>query len=590
MLRLLLVLLLLPITADLIAQERYEVRYHLADKDTSTTPESRGLKLVFSSKNECFIYMENLVKNRKSLGFFSFSIDSIHYDTHVADVWLYIGEAYKWTGLKLDPQMQMVAETAGVYHLLKKTSLNDSVIANAQEKMLNWLENNGYPFAAIHLDSIRINNDQITGKWTLEKGPLYKIDSIHVEGNVKISTRFLEQYLSIPPSSIYKKEKLENISNKLRELNFLEESSPWDLNMVGTGATLNLYLQSKRSSQINALIGFLPANKQLGGKTLITGEVNVNLRNAIGKGELIGLNWQQIQVNSPRLNLIYQHPYVFKSGYGIDFQFDVFKKDSSFINLNTIAGLTFQITSKQRGKLFYQRMSSNQISVDTNWIKRVKQLPEQLDLRTALLGIDYQYAGTDYVFNPRKGTIVNLVASVGIRKINKNNFIEALKKDAAGQPFSFSSLYDSIRINSYVMRWRSDLAHFIQTGKLSTIRLALQSGFVFSNGVYRNELFQIGGYKLLRGFNEESIYTDRFVASSAEYRYLIGQNAFLFAFSDLGWAKTMNRTSYYWGNGFGVSLETKAGFLNLSYALGKQQGIPFSLREGKIHFGFVSIF
>lgn len=575
----------------LTAQERYAVQYHFSDKDTSTSPESLGLRQVFSTQKECFIYLQNLVKNKKSLGFLSFSIDSVAYLSNQADVWIFIGQQYTWEALQIDHELHKVAEAAGVLHLLKRVPTEeDGHLSSVQDKMLNWLENNGYPFAAIYLDSFHVNGSQLMGKWKLEKGPLYKIDSIHVEGAAKISVHFLAQYLDILPYSLYNKDRLNAISRKLRELNFLEETSPWDLSLVGTGATVNLYLKPKRNSQVNALIGFLPANRDYGGKTLLTGEVNINLRNAIGNGELIGVNWQQIQIRSPRLNLIYEHPYMFNSGYGAVFQFDVFKKDSSFIHLNAIAGLSFKIDQRQQGKLFYQRLVSNQITVDTNSIKQTKRLPEQLDVRTSLIGLDYQFSGTDYRYNPRKGTELNIIASAGLRKIVPNSFIDGLKKDATGQSFNFSNLYDSISRKSYVVRFRSGLAHYIQTNDRSTVRLSLQTGFILSKGVYRNELFQIGGYKLLRGFNEESIYTDRYMVTSAEYRYLIGQNAFLYAFSDLGWARTQQQTRYYWGNGIGLSLETKAGYLNLSYAVGKQQETSFSLREAKIHFGFVSIF
>jgi hypothetical protein len=46
----------------------------------------------------------------------------------------------------------------------------------------------------------------------------------------------------------------------------------------------------------------------------------------------------------------------------------------------------------------------------------------------------------------------------------------------------------------------------------------------------------------------------------------------------------------YLGTGFGMALETKAGILNLSYAVGKRNDASFSFRQSKIHFGFVSIF
>jgi outer membrane protein assembly factor BamA len=111
---------------------------------------------------------------------------------------------------------------------------------------------------------------------------------------------------------------------------------------------------------------------------------------------------------------------------------------------------------------------------------------------------------------------------------------------------------------------------------------------------FKNEVFQIGGYKLLRGFDEESIFTSQFAVATAEYRYLIGVNSYLFGFADGGYARnrtfTEDLSHFYFGTGFGIALETKAGILNLSYAVGKRDDGPFSLRQSKIHFGFVTIF
>jgi len=74
----------------------------------------------------------------------------------------------------------------------------------------------------------------------IDKGPLYKIDSIRVTGNVKIKNYFLQKYLDIEKGSIYRKEKLNQVSPRLMELPYLKESRAWDMTMLGTGSTLNL--------------------------------------------------------------------------------------------------------------------------------------------------------------------------------------------------------------------------------------------------------------------------------------------------------------------------------------------------------------
>ena len=100
---------------------------------------------------------------------------------------------------------------------------------------------------------------------------------------------------------------------------------------------------------------------------------------------------------------------------------------------------------------------------------------------------------------------------------------------------------------------------------------------------------------MLRGFDEESIYANEYAIFTTEYRYLIGLNSYLFGFADLGWTKTkyqtININNQFTGTGIGILFETKAGLLNLSFAVGKRNDVKFNLRESsKIHFGYINYF
>ena len=98
----------------------------------------------------------------------------------------------------------------------------------------------------------------------------------------------------------------------------------------------------------------------------------------------------------------------------------------------------------------------------------------------------------------------------------------------------------------------------------------------------------------MRGFDEESIFASQYGVGTVEYRYLLGQNSFLFAFADLGWAKnkalSRNISNTFIGAGLGMAFETKAGIFNISYASGKRDDTKFNLRQSKIHIGYVNYF
>ena len=577
------------------AQQSFPLRYHLFGKDTLINLQSLGLKNVFSSKNDRFFHIENMLKQQKANGYLSFSIDSVKVDSVFADVWLFFGEQYKWKNIRIQKSDILFFDNMGWNkQIFEGKWVNFEKLEEFRNKGIQYLENNGYPFAKLKLDSINLNAGEVEGVWMLEKGPRYKIDSITVSGNVSISKYFLNQYLDLPPGGYYKKDKLDMISKRLAELPFLKEIQKWNITLLGTGATINLYLEPKKSSQFNALVGLLPNNNQIGGKPLVTGEANIKLNNSLGGGETLALNWQQLQVQSPRLNIIYQQPYILKSKLGVDFNFDLLKKDSSFINLNWLIGLQYMISTKHFGRIFFQGTTTNLLSIDTNFIKITKQLPVYMDVSSKNIGVDYHIQNTNYRLNPRSGNEMDVMLSIGTRNFKKNSTIASLTRDYNGNTFEFKKLYDTLSAKSYILKLKFQGTHYFPIAKKATLKSTIQLGIVQTENIFKNEVFQLGGYKMMRGFNEESIYASQYAVGTLEYRYIIGQNAFLFGFIDGAVTKnnsyTYNDANLFLGTGFGLSLETKAGILNLSYALGKSDKEPLSLRQSKIHFGFVSIF
>jgi hemolysin activation/secretion protein len=183
--------------------------------------------------------------------------------------------------------------------------------------------------------------------------------------------------------------------------------------------------------------------------------------------------------------------------------------------------------------------------------------------------------------------------SAGTKKINKNASIVKLHDDS-DPAFDFNSLYDTVNLNAYQFRIKLGVAHFFRLTRASTLKTAINGGWFQSPSIFRNELFQIGGYRLLRGFDEESIFASRYAVGTVEYRYLLGQNSFMFAFTDLGWAKntipSVNMSNTFLGVGLGMAFETKAGIFNISYAAGKRDDTKFNLRQSKIHLGYVNYF
>ena len=582
-----------PASAQSSKTQQYQLQIRLVDKDSSFNLQLLKLQTRFANKAACNDYVRDLVVLLGTKGYPTASVDSVFETEQATSIHLFLGKQYQW--VKLVPEgIDRAALDAGRFREKDYDGklMNIPQLVSLQQRLLDHYEKNGYPFAEIFLDSIRLDDNKMEALLRAKKGPLYRIDSIRVFGKAKISKKFLRHYLDISNGSPYNKTKLEQVSKRLLELPYLQEAQPNDITMLGSGAVLNLYLAPRRSSQANFLIGFLPSGSQ-SGKLQLTADVNLNLKNALNNGETILLNWQQLQVKSPRLNVGYQQPYIFNSSFGIDFAFDLFKKDSTFLQVNGLLGLQYLVSANQSGKIFVQWQNSFLLAngVDTNQVKATKTLPPNIDVSAVNVGLDYDWNKTDYRLNPRKGNEIKLTAAVGIKNIKRNNDIISIKDPS----FDYASLYDSLKERAYQLKIRLSAAHYFPVGKQATFKAALNGGVFFSPNTFRNELFQIGGYKLLRGFNEESIYATQYGVLTAEYRYRLALNSFLFGFVDAGWVRNkyqaIDLKNNFIGAGLGLAFETRFGLLNISYAAGKRNDVKLNLREAsKIHFGYVNYF
>lgn len=550
-----------------------------------------GIRLEnnFKSRQSLFAYLEQLPVILQSKGYLSASIDSIAEKDTVFIAFIYLGQQYQWKEVKIKAEDWLILNMLG-YDINSFKNADAKTISSLPLTIINHFQNNGYPFAKVKWDSIQIINEQVSGKLKIEKGPLYKMDSISMHGSARLSKNFLQQYFDLPADGIYRRDVLDNIDQKIVELQFIQQSQPWNVTMHPTGYTLNFYFDPKRNNQVDALIGFLPSNQQNGGKLLLTVDANLLFRNAFGAGETIDFNWEQIQPRSPRLHLIFQQPYIFKSRFGLDLAFQLYKKDSSFLNIFGNVGLQYNINTNQSAKVILQTQRTNLLDVDTNIIRFNKQLPDIIDLNNLNIGLEYSYTNTNYRFNPRSGTEFTFSTTAGKKTIRRNNAITNIKDGS----FNYNTLYDSLELDSYQLRLRMNAAKYFPIAKQAVLKTAFQAGLLQTPNYFRNEMFQVGGYRLLRGFDEESIFANRFAVATIEYRYLVGLNSFFFGFTDVGYTNYKSQQSSvshtYFGIGAGMAFETKQGIFNISYAVGKRNDLRFDLRQSKIHFGYTSFF
>ena len=523
------------------------------------------------------------------------SIDSLNWKDTVAVASVSVGNPYEWANLRggnVDPAvLQKVGFREKLYQGKK---FHYTELAKLRESLLTFAENNGYPFATVKLNKIEIQGSQISADLILERNRRVVFDTLQVTGDVKLAKTYLENYLGIQPGELFSLEKVRKIRQRIRELNFVKEKKDATIRFQNDKAVVQLFLEKQSSSRWDFLFGLLPGGSGEERDFQLSVSLTGDLQNQFGRGEQLYFDFQRLRPETQELELRFAYPYLLGLPIGIDSKFEQFRSDSTYRDLRFDIGLQYLFEGNHSIRVFWSQFSTALLSINEDQIIQTRRLPATLDVRNTTVGLEYNRQELDYRFNPRRGWRLWVKSGVGNKKIPNNINITELK-DEGDPTFDFASLYDTLDQNTFQLSLIGTAEAYIPILKRSTIKAALQSGMIFSDqDIYRNEQFRIGGNRLLRGFDEESIFVTRYGLLTLEYRFLLGGNSYFYAFGDAAYLEDVTadtrRFDRALGLGLGMTFQVKAGVFGISLAVGRQKEVPFNLRNTKTHFGYVNYF
>jgi outer membrane protein assembly factor BamA len=534
-------------------------------------------KIPSSFKDEQSItkYLSAEINRLRSRGYLEASLDSFVKDSTRQIYYLHTGPAYKWAYLRkgnADPKYLSRAGFNAEQYESKK--LDPVAFSDFERKLLSLYEDDGYSFTSITLDSIEHDHEGIKASLNVNKYKRLYIDSIRIRSTSRISETYIYNYIGIKQGDVYNESLIRNIDQRLKEIAFIQVTRPTEIIFTPRYTKVLIYAERKRANQFDGLLGFLPDPE---GKLLVTGQVHINLNNALNNGDAIEVNWKKLQPLTQDLYARLNYPFLFHSHFGTEVQLHIYKKDTTYIDVRRYGALQYFLTRGNTFKVFAQNKTTSLLSV--RGLENATALPQFADVSNILYGIGYKMARLDYRFNPRKGYAFSAEGGAGSRNIRKNSRINP-------------EAYNNVVMKSAQYQATATVETYIPLLKSSTIKLAATGGWLESPTYFTNELYRLGGLRSLRGFDEESIYASSYSVFTAEYRLLIDRNSYMQLFFDQGIYenKLTNISDTPYGFGAGISFETKAGIFSLSYALGKQFDNPLFLRSAKVHFGIVNYF
>jgi outer membrane translocation and assembly module TamA len=568
-----------------LVQGLVEGQAYLRLQITATDYEEKDDSLTFPDSLAAVAYLEEWLADQRGRAYWEASVDSlIRRDSFTLRAVLHRGKPYGWASLTqpTDKEHQGWLKRAGfrpsrfASRPLRPeawTSVRDSTLVRAADA--------GYPFASIGLTDVAWSADQqLSATINLQTGPLIRIGKVRAPESARIRTVFLERYLGLPPGEPYRERRIRRMGANLRQLPYLNVKGSPRISFEDSLAFIDLPLEKRAASRFDFVIGVLPNSAQNNGNLLITGELNGELQNGFGQGERIALRFEQLRPQTQELELGLEYPFLFGLPFGFEGELDLYRRDTSFLNLDYKVAATYLREGNDRLSAFWEnrrtivpgQTAGEQGSVSTSDTSGVVR---------SFFGLQARRTRTDRRFSPRRGYAVDVSAAAGIRRLTD------------------LPPGDSLAGNSGQAQLAASLDLYLDPLAGTVIYFGLRGAGIFSGDeLLPNEQFRIGGAKLLRGFDEQSIFARDYLVATAEFRLLLGGNAYLYSFVDAGRVNPRNKAQpdlaidYPLGFGLGVNFDTRAGVFGLSLAVGRSNGIPLSenISSPKLHLGYVSVF
>ena len=532
----------------------------------------------------------DLVSKLRTAGYAASSVDSLKADSTRMILYIYVGQKVDNIILRNGNVDDKLLNDAGVKYFVtsgKPIKITDA--ENVKDKILQQCENTGYPFASVKLDSFGQSGKAFTAKIYLEKHDLIRYDTIHILGKTHTKKPFLKSYLGLKPGKPYNETTIKRINQRLAELQFLQVIQPRTVEFLNGKAKVNVFVKDKKASQFDALLGLLPGSS--GQKLLITGDAKLHLLSPFGYGEDLYLQWQKLQPKTQTLDVKVTYPYLLGLPLGISAKFNLYKADTSYVDVNGDYGLQYQLMGSDYLRASLKQKITIVTNVDTSYIIQNRTLPPNVDLISNDFALEYFTQRLDYRINPTSGYTLTINGSAGVRSIKQNSGITQLYDEVSGKYFGY--LYDSIKLKTFEFHLGLTVEKYWKLAARHTIKTNFDGKYFYAPTIFQNEKYRLGGVNSLRGFDDQSIFTPYYAMGNIEYRFLLSKNSFFGAFFNAALVQnslTQKGFDYPYGFGVTAAIETKAGVFGITYAMGTQLGNKITFNSAKIHFGYVNYF
>lgn len=418
------------------------------------------------------------------------------------------------------------------------------------EQLTTIAANNGDPFASFQITELAKTNNIIKGRLEVTSDTQRKITSVVYKGYPKYPNTFLSNITKKVLNKTYNQEKLNTINEELHSLRFISTTRKAEALFKKDSTTVFYYIKKVDQNQFDGFIGFASNEDN---SLRLDGYLDLQLINNFNYGEELSLNYKSDGEDQSQLKLKASLPYILKTPLGIESSLSIFRKDSTFSTTDINIQAYYQPTTNHKIATGYN------YTISENLLTNQETEQNVADFKTTTGHLEYQYTkrSNDYFFPITTQFHIQTYYGTRIANMTKTPQTQILLK--MKRIFNFNnknSIYISGSFNS-----------------------------LFSKNYITNELFRLGGITSIRGFEENSIFTNLSGIINSEYRLKLSNSLYINTVTDGGYTENniTNEKNYLLSLGAGAGIRTKAGLLQINIANGKFNNSPLDFSNTRLH-------
>jgi len=531
----------------------YSQQYILEFKNTT---ESEKKTKKYKSYKDLILAIEDTLVLIKKQGFYDAKVNSlIRKDSFNYEVILNKNQMVEYIEIS-----NKSAFDENIVKILNKYTENGKLIRFKQiesvtKEITEILSEGGYPFGKVGFINYElVNPTTIKLEMEIQYGSKRNIDKVIVKGYENFPKNFIKNIFKPGKSNSLDVDKALSLANKIDKTGFARNIKDPEILFTKDSSSLYLYIDKIRRNTFDGFLSF--DTDENSGRINIEGYAKINLINTFNGGEKINFDFRSQKNQDRSLNSDVYIPYVFGSPLNLKYGLNLIQKDSSYTSNENLIDIDMIFGNIRSG-----------LGLQTNKSTSEEAIENVENFKSKLINVF-----SEYIILDNSDQLIPELFKISLR------YGSGLKEQS-GEKTNFS-------------KYSVELHRKFNLSSKFKLQSSITRRKINSKNLVNNELLRFGGYNSIRGYDENSIFTDGYTLLKTSLNYYLNDTIYIYTIFDLAnySNEILDLNEDIYSGGIGFSSRTDNGIVSISYSKGNNWGNSFNLKNAKINVIFVTFF